>query len=462
MKHFILILLLLCTTNSQAIYWQDVSRINSINISQVFKVQSESDAIEAINYAKQQGKKVVIAGTKHSQGGHILFPDAVLLNMKSFNKVIDLNLKQKRIKVQSGISWAEIQQVINPHRLSVAVMQSSNIFSIGGSLSANIHGRDPRYGPLIETVISLKVLLASGDILIVSRQSHADIFHSVMGGFGVIAVILEAELQLIDDTMLAKSTTQVDYDAYIANLKENTSDLELHYGRCSFVKGKDFLQECYSVDYRQTDSDPANFSLVDEQNIERNAFFFNLSRHSDFGKILRWHFQRAWLDIPETTQIVSRNNAMRPPIKFLDFKNPKETDILQEYFIPLDQFASYMASLKMILTKQDVNLLSLTLRYVKHNSDSLLAYSKQDSIAIVLYININLEPAAIKHAKEWTIKLVDSAIEHQGSYYLVYQRFPTLEQFQTTYPRWQEFTQIKKRHDPDMLFNNLFYQTYLH
>lgn len=51
------------------------------------------------------------------------------------------------IRVQSGATWAQIQDYINPYGLSIRVMQSSNIFTIGGSLSSNVHGRDLRHGP---------------------------------------------------------------------------------------------------------------------------------------------------------------------------------------------------------------------------------------------------------------------------------------------------------------------------
>lgn len=58
-------------------------------------------------------------------------------------------------------------------------MQSQNIFTIGGSLSANAHGRDIRYGSLIDTVRSFRLLKADGEIVTVKPDD--DLFSAVIG-----------------------------------------------------------------------------------------------------------------------------------------------------------------------------------------------------------------------------------------------------------------------------------------
>ena len=73
-------------------------------------------------------------------------------------------------------NWADLQKYINPYGLALKVSQSQNIFTIGGSLSVNVHGRDIRHHALIETVESFRLLNAKGHILTVSREENSELF----------------------------------------------------------------------------------------------------------------------------------------------------------------------------------------------------------------------------------------------------------------------------------------------
>ena len=48
--------------------------------------------------------------------------------------------------------WCDIQRFVDPHDLSVAIMQTYANFTVGGSLSVNVHGRYVGQGPLILSV----------------------------------------------------------------------------------------------------------------------------------------------------------------------------------------------------------------------------------------------------------------------------------------------------------------------
>ena len=93
-------------------------------------------------------------------------------------------------------------------------MQSQNIFTVGGSLSANAHGRDIRYGSLIDTVRSFRLLKADGEIITVKPDD--DLFTVVIGGYGLFGVILDVELSLTRDELYKMETTSLDYREYTA------------------------------------------------------------------------------------------------------------------------------------------------------------------------------------------------------------------------------------------------------
>src|SRR6266545_1186930 len=88
--------------------------------------------------ARQGGLKVSVAGSRHSQGGHTYTAGGVVLNMRTFNRVLAIDTITPAVTVESGATWDEVQRALAPHRLALKVMQSSNIFTVGGTLSANV------------------------------------------------------------------------------------------------------------------------------------------------------------------------------------------------------------------------------------------------------------------------------------------------------------------------------------
>ncbi|HEY7884283.1 MAG TPA: FAD-binding oxidoreductase [Cellvibrionaceae bacterium] len=440
--------------------WNDVSRLNAEAVARVVQITSESDVIEALQ-GVGLGGYITISGARHSQGGHIVYPGATVLDMTPFNRVLSISRADKTIIVQSGALWSDVQEAANKHGLSVRVMQSSNIFSIGGSLSANVHGRDPRHGPIIETVRRIKVALYNGEIVVASREQYSDLFYAVIGGYGLLGVVLEAEIELTDNLLLEKSTIPITAGSYGSHLVRGAEGLALHYSRCAIAKGPGFLKDCYAIDFYEAGKPGMIGELGEEKFVKRNAFLFGMSRKSNFGKYTRWWLQKQLVDVPGKIEIIGRNTAMRPPVEFLHYQSEHDTDILQEYFVPLSRFENFIGEAERILEKRDVNLLSVTLRYLEKNTESFLNYSNHDMISIVLYINIGLDKKSIAKAGKWTRELVDLSLENNGAYYLTYQKFPNIEQFQRAYPSWGKFLSVKCKYDPHEVFSNNFYEKYI-
>ncbi len=143
-------------------------------------------------------------GTGHNLGGHAFVNGAMVLDMRQFNRVLSLDRERKRITVESGITWDKIQEAVSPAGLALKAMQSDNIFTVGGSLAANAHGRDTRFPTLVDSVLGFRILLADGSVKSVSRSENSDLFRNAIGGYGLFGVMLEMDLELVDRIVFAK------------------------------------------------------------------------------------------------------------------------------------------------------------------------------------------------------------------------------------------------------------------
>lgn len=445
----------------------DVARLIPTKVHRIDTHDNIENLKQVLAEARERGVKVSISGSKHSQGGHTYYQDAIALDMSSFNKVLNLDTENKIIRVQSGAKWSQVQEYINPHGLAVKVMQSSNLFTVGGTLSANAHGRDLDRSSVVETVRSFRLLTAEGKILNVSRTENPKLFKLVIGGYGLFGVILDVDLELVENEIYEQKSVVLDYknftEYFEKNIKNNP-EIKMMLARPSIATDT-FLREIVVAIWHETDKTKEDiFKLTEEQNVLRDKFFFGLSRKYDWAKNLRWSLQKKIeLGVGES-RIMSRTNAMRPPLaplEFLDYYSTSNTDIIQEYFVPTKNFVQFMDEFRRILIENDMNVISFTIRYVKANDETYMSYApNEDAFAIIHMSNVGLSDKAQKKAKKATQEMVDATIKNSGTYYLTYQLYPTKEQMREAYPNTELFFAKKVQYDPEELFMNKFYEAY--
>lgn len=468
-KGLIGFLLTMCLTISQAkdieINIHDIGKVYHANVQALIDVTSTSDIRQAIKRAHETKSKITIAGKKHSQGGQTLLDNSIHLNMLTFNKILAFDKKRKLITVQPGVTWKQIQDFINSHNLAIKVMQSSNIFTVGGSIAVNAHGRDPNYGPVIETIRSFHLMLADGTVVEVSPQKNKALFDLAVGGYGLFGIITDVSLELTDNSLLKPEYEQGSYHSIPSLIKKirNSPKTSLFFARLNIVPGEHFLKDMYALRYLNTGHFKSKAPPIKSHKVIDslvNKPLFDYSRKSAHGKKIRWMMEKRYYR-QQSGKEISRNNAMNPSIDFLlTFDSEDSVDMLQEYYLPIEKFEPFTDKLRDIMKTNKVNLLNVTIRYEKKNTESVLSYARTDSIAVVLYFNQPLDKKHLASSKRWTRRLVQSAIDMGGSYYLAYQLWPSQKQLIQAYPGFTEFVKKKKLYDPDTIFSNRFYVRY--
>lgn len=442
----------------------DAGRLLPTAVKSIQQAEGEEQLQKIVRKANDTDSKLSIAGMQHSQGGHTYYPNAIMIDMKKYNKILHFDPKKRTITVQSGATWDDIQQRINPYGLAVKVMQSQNIFTVGGSLSVNVHGRDIRYGSLIDTVESFRLLTPEGKIINVSREENKELFPLVIGGYGLFGIILDITLTLAEDELYEAHTRMIDYKEYTSCFRKaaDQPQVKMHLARIS-VAPDSFLREMYVTNWTKAASkhDRTGYSqLKKDRIIAAPKLLLGLSRYSDWGKDKFWELQRMYME-RENGKLETRNNVMRSETAFMEYESSSRTEVLQEYFVPVNEFTDYIDDLREVLQQEEkFNLLNITVRYVEKDEQAVLSYAKADMFALVLLINQGTSPADRRHTETVIRKMIDVTLAHDGSYYLPYYSYPDKRQLHRAYPRSKEFFQMKRRYDPDERFMNFFYEEY--
>ena len=137
-------------------YTDDVSRSNKTQIAEIWDMPSdpqkgEDELRQLLRRAQASHLHVSISGARHSMGGQTIYPGGIAINMLPF-KGMNLDEDKNLLHVQAGAKWADVIPYLDQHGRSVAVMQSDNSFTVGGSLSVNCHGWQYDRPPITSTV----------------------------------------------------------------------------------------------------------------------------------------------------------------------------------------------------------------------------------------------------------------------------------------------------------------------
>ena len=185
------------------------------------------------------------------------------------------------VRVESGASWHDIQKAIHP-KWAVKSMQSTDIFTVGGSISVNAHGMDHRSGSVGRTVRSMRVMLPDGTVRNISRDEDARLFNLVVGGYGLFGVILDVELEIVPNAIYESSRQVIDYQQFVPMLASHiVADprVGLMYAHLSTAP-QSLLRETIVYTYEEVPGTGAVVPpLAEVGQVKLRRLVFNLSKH---------------------------------------------------------------------------------------------------------------------------------------------------------------------------------------
>jgi FAD/FMN-containing dehydrogenase len=438
----------------------DASRLNQTRMKLV-RVSGDLSTAKVqlrtvLKDAKARGKKVTISGSRHTMGGQTIYPNGISLDMTQFNQM-QLNATTGILTVQSGAKWSEVLLYLNQQEYSVAVMQSNNDFSVGGTMSANAYGWQHDRPPFASTVESFRLMLADGTVVQCSRQENAELFSLVLGGYGLFGIILDVNLRVVPNELYSAQRIVIPSQDYVETYRRQVSaDVGMVYGRLSIAPDS-FLQEAILTTYHKVTAE-RNFPLTNPSQPGLARIVFRGSVGSDYGKHLRWQLEKA--SGGEAGTRVSRNQILNRPSTLFENHKQTETDILHEYFIPSESLELFLEKCRKIIPKYKLDLLNVTVRNVYLDRDSFLRYADREMFGLVMLFHQQRSPSDDAKMQALTQELIEAALAVGGRYYLPYRLHGTPDQFHRAYPQATKFFQLKRKYDPNEVFQNYFYAKY--
>jgi FAD/FMN-containing dehydrogenase len=437
---------------------ENVTRLYPVRVAKVAAPASVQDVVQALQHWPGP---VAIGGARYSMGGQIGVEGGLHIDMRAMNALVWLDAKARTVRVQAGMCWRDLQDHLDPHDLAVRTMQSYANFTVGGSVSVNVHGRYVGHGPIGASVRALQIVLASGEVREASRQQHPDLFRAALGGYGGLGVVTEVELDLDTNTPMERSVVHAaldDYPGFFAAKVRRNPQAVMH--------NADLLPPLFDRATAVTWSSTDKPVTVPERLVPRGQGY-------GLDKTVIW----AMTELPGGHQL--QHKVVRPallrgqPVVWrnreasLDAASlepasrAQSTYVLQEYFAPVAQFAAFTRGLARVLQQHGAQVLNISVRHAPPDPDAVMAWAREEVFSWVLYYKQGTSPEAQAAVGRWTRALIDLALSHGGTYYLPYQRHATPVQFAAAYPQADRFRAAKAVWDPQGRMTNMLWKQYL-
>lgn len=448
------------------------SSLNATRVAKIAVPRTLGELQELVRRAASARLPIALAGCRHAMGGQQFATDGLLIDLRELNQIVAFDRERGLIHVQAGIQWPALiagyqaAQADGRSAWGIAQKQTgADTFTLGGSLSANGHGRGLRLRPIIQDVEEFTLLNAEGEFVRCSREENAGLFGLAIGGYGLFGIIAEVTLRLTPRRCLERVVKVVAGDELPGQFASRIEEGFL-YGDFQFSideRSDDFLRRgvfsCYRPVENSVPAKPAR--SLDENSWLQLLHLAHTDRARAFQKYTDYYLstngQTYWSDthqlgpyLPDYARRVQQLSGATTPSSLM----------ISELYVPREELPAFLEVAARELRARGAIVIYGTVRLIEKDTESFLAWARESYGCVIFNLLVQHTPEGKEAAAGAFRALIDLAIARGGSYFLTYHRFATKQQVSACYPQFGEFLALKKKHDPREIFQSDWYRYY--
>jgi decaprenylphospho-beta-D-ribofuranose 2-oxidase len=161
------------------------------------RVQKTEDIYEAFQLAKKLGLTVTARGTGISYNDVSLNSGGIVLDMTGMDQILEWDPASGVVRCESGVTLEKLWKKVEPDGWWPPVVSGTMKTTLGGCLSANIHGKNNfQKGTIGEHVTEFTAMLPTGALVTCSPNKNADLFYAMISGLGMLGVFTSVTMKM--------------------------------------------------------------------------------------------------------------------------------------------------------------------------------------------------------------------------------------------------------------------------
>jgi decaprenylphospho-beta-D-ribofuranose 2-oxidase len=447
----------------------------------VFKPKDTAGIILALGAARSKGLSTIAHGAGHSYGDAALNTDGVIVDLTDMRRILSWDPEQGVMQVEPGVTLRDMVRVALADGWWPAVTPSSADATIGGCVAMNVNGKNAwKCGSFGEHILSLTLLLASGQVCSLSPASDPQLFHAIVGSAGLLGIVTSITLQL---QRIASSKVDIlfrsaaSFEEILTIFQEEQSADFLEAWIDGFASGHGLGRGIVTSTRHSLARaiDPLGTNAKGMQTFSPEPEYqLRPALARIFGEIARpaarsavraangaVYWSSALWKSKEIRQASLFDSTYYTPAVYAGFRAllPHGTETLQA-FVPRDRAVDLFKEI--ILRSQEDGFIPLWCVIKQHRRDQFLLSYQVDGFS--LEVNYQIKPNTVQRLHRMLRELMALVIASGGRFYLAKDSLLT----DTLYCQSvggaavETFLRLKRLYDPEMLFqSNLFRRLFL-
>ena len=383
------------------------SQLNRTRVRELLTPRTREELAEIVRSASRKGLPISVSGCRHSMGGQQFATDSICIDTRSLDRVVSFDQERGLIEVEAGIQWPKLirayldAQGDSVKQWGIAQKQTgADTFTLGGSLSSNVHGRGLAMKPLISNIESFALIDADGKSIRCSRNENNELFRAAIGGYGLFGLIDSVTLRLVPRQKLRRAVKIIHAGDLPKRFEERIADKFL-YGDFQFLvdeKSPDFLQRgvfsCYEP-IEERKAIVAKKELHDDDWLELLRLAYTdrekaFKRYGDY--YLSTNGQTYWSDTNQLSAYLP-NYAQKIRERI---GGDESSLIITEIYVPRPDLPNFLSQAAELLRSNRTIVIYGTVRLIEKDDESFVAWAKKPYACIIFNLLTLHTPAGIE------------------------------------------------------------------
>jgi FAD-linked oxidoreductase len=418
--------------------WRNWSGSVQFKAQELHYPESEEEICQILKIAGRESRKVRVVGSGHSFTP-LVQTSGYLISLDKYSGIISVDRENCRVTIKAGTKIKQLGALLFEQGMAQPNLGDIDEQSIAGAISTGTHGSGMTLGGLATQVEALRLVTASGEGLECSAEKNPEIFKAAQVSLGALGVISEVTLKLVPAYKLRYVWGRQSLDDCLANLEEYRR-VNRNFEFFWFPHTHDTLVKFMN----QTDEPPLSKNLLRRANelVLENGVFWLFSEFCRFFPVSSAFVARLCGKLISGGSDINYSYKMYATPRLVKFQE-------MEYNLPVEHIRMALLEIDELITVRKFRVhFPIECRFVSADDIYLSPSYGRESAYIAVHMYRGMEYKGYFGEVE-KILVKYGGRPHWGKLHNL-----NASDFKKSYPRWDNFLDVRAQLDPNGLFLN--------